>query len=104
FTTQTYSVQLPDLTGTIASNLDGKTITAGTKAKATVSLQNTGNVPAKGPVGLTLLASPDGTMTNAVELARMAPKKLTLKPNAAKKVNVSFAVPKSLPSGNWHLV
>ena len=63
-------VREPDLTASVKSTFDGKTLTAGAAGKVTVTVTNAGQVPTRGGATVVLYASPDGTTAGAVELAR----------------------------------
>ncbi len=76
---------------------------AGKKAKASVALQNLGNVVHNGAVQVTLYASTDGTLNGATQLATVT-KNLKVKTGKSKKVKVSFTCASNMPAGSYYLV
>jgi uncharacterized delta-60 repeat protein len=95
-----------DLTGsfTLPSGAAGP-LTPGGRAVLPVSLQNSGNIPAKGPVSFTFLASTDMTH-DAGDTTLGSPRAVTvgLKPGGSRRLKLVALVPAGLAAGSYFLI
>lgn len=93
----------PDLTATIGT--EPNSVVGGSAGKDKVTFKNTGSAIVSGPIELSLLLSPTGTLTAAdtVLTSVTMPKSFKLKPGASKTVNFKFKFP-TAASGTEHLV
>jgi hypothetical protein len=93
----------PDLTATIGGQPSA--IVAGSAGKDKVTIKNTGTAVVSGPIELSLLLSPTGTLTAAdtVLTTVTIPKSFKLKPGKSKTFTVKFKYPASA-TGTQHLV
>ena len=94
-------VRQPDLVAAVRSTFDGKAWAAGQAGAATVTITNQGPVPAAGAATVVLYASPDGTLANAVEVARLTNTGLKLKPGKAKAFKFGLRLPAGLAGSSW---
>jgi uncharacterized delta-60 repeat protein len=95
-----------DLTGsfTLPSAATGS-LTPGGRAVLPVSLQNSGNIPAKGSVSFELVASSDMTHDTG-DMALGPPRAVAvgLKPGGSRTLRLVALVPAGLPAGSYFLI
>jgi hypothetical protein len=86
--------------------LPGTAFTAGQKVRMQLTLLNNGNVPAKGPYTVQLLASPsmDPNDPGAVALTATAAKRLSLKANSLTRLNFRVKIPNTLATATPYFV
>jgi hypothetical protein len=97
-------VARPDLVATARSTFDGKTWNAGAAGRVTVTVTNAGLVASKGAATVVAYASLDGTLTNAVEIARWDAAALNLKPGKGRTLNAAVKLPPSLAGTSWRVL
>ncbi|QOV91799.1 CARDB domain-containing protein [Humisphaera borealis] len=100
----TFSVAEPvvDLSSAIDRGITG-TVAVGAKAAVKMSVQNLGNVPAKGPLTAAIFASTDNTSSSDDVLLVSKSGNVAIKPGKSKSFGLSFRVPANLPAGTYYL-
>lgn len=95
------SVQVPQVTLN-ASAPAAQTFSFGGKAKLSVPVNNSGNVPAKGTVNLELIGSTDGTTNPASSftVTNLSGVKVSAKAGGIGTMKVNFTLPSSFPAPN----
>ena len=79
-------------------------LAAGQRVKLPFTIQNNGNVPAKGAITIRLLASGDDVLgTNDTEIITL-PKKISLKPGKPRLLPLSFVMPSTVAAGTYRLL
>ncbi|HEX8916806.1 MAG TPA: hypothetical protein VF796_30935 [Humisphaera sp.] len=97
----TLRVRRPDLVAAGKSTFDGKAWNAGAAGKVTVTVTNAGEVAGGGVATVVAYASPDGTLANAVEIARWSGQSLNLKSGKAKALTAAVKLPPALAGQSW---
>jgi hypothetical protein len=89
---------------TITTDL-GSSLVAGSKTKATASitLTNTGNVESTGSTTVDLLVTPDGTVASGTAI-RSLPETIALKPGMSKTIKVPLQTLPNVPNNSYHIV
>ena len=90
-----------DLSGTFASSIPSA-LTVGAKQTVTLALQNGGNVPAKGPLTVNLVAAADATGSGGTPVGSIS-QNLNLKASGKKNLKIKYTIPQ-LTAGNYFLV
>lgn len=93
-----------DLTGSLTGNLPGGVV-AGKKAKAKITVTNSGTVAASGTVTTSLyLVKAGSTVDATTPFATLPAKKANLKAGKSVSIPVSFTYPSDLTDGSYTLV
>jgi hypothetical protein len=98
FTSQTVQVLLPQLTGSIHSTFDGKTISPGQTGKVTVTIKDSGAVRSLGFAKVDLYVSPDGLLDDAIRLHATIKNSVKLKVGQSLSIPVHVTLPYGLDS------
>lgn len=80
-------------------------LTPGRNGKLLVVFHNNGNVTAKGPVAVALVASSDNVADasdHAIQVLK--PAQVNLKPEASKAITLKVAIPSDLPAASYFLI
>jgi subtilase family serine protease len=102
FSPVTVAPAFVDLSGSLGTI--PTTLVAGQRVRLPFTIQNNGNVPAKGAMTVRLLASSDDVLdTNDTEIISL-PKKISLRPGKPRLLPLSFTMPSTLASGNYRLI
>jgi hypothetical protein len=115
-TTPTAAVSFSEFPASLAGGSGGPNLTAsligqpnavlaGSKGKEKITIKNTGTATASGPIVVSLLLSPTGTLTaqDTVIDSIAEPKNFSLKPGKSKTINVNFTYP-SVTTDAYRLV
>jgi hypothetical protein len=83
----------PNITSSLTSQPNA--VLAGSKGKEKITVTNSGTATVSGPIEVSLLLSPTGTLTaqNTVLANVFEPKSFSLKPGKSKTINVNFIYP-----------
>ena len=90
-----------DLSGAFASSIPSA-LTVGAKEAVKFALQNGGNVPAKGPLTVNLVAAADATGSGGTPVGSIS-QNINLKAGGKKNLKIKYTIPQ-LTAGNYFLV
>jgi Tol biopolymer transport system component len=78
-------------------------LVAGQRVTLPFTIQNNGNIPAKGTISLKLLASADDELGGDTEIVTLI-KKINLRPGKPRLLPLSFVVPSTIATGSYNLL
>lgn len=94
----------PDFTATAAASLRSKYVLDGrARITATVRVTNAGNQPFSGNLPIAALISSTATPDDAAPVLTLSPR-LSLRPGQTRPVRITFVLPTSRPTGDYHLL
>jgi N-acetylneuraminic acid mutarotase len=93
----------PDLTGTIRAHLVGQVI-AGDKGDVSVTVINDGTGDAFGKFNITLVASPDASADDAVQIGADVGRRIHLKHDQKETYAIHFQLPADLTDGSYTIL
>lgn len=92
-----------DLSGTFTSTFPGSVV-GGVKGTATLKITNNGSGAVKQKVGVTLVATTDGTLENSVATIGTTTVSLNLKGGKSQTAHLAFNYPSGLAAGSYQIV